>query len=107
MLYGRTNKKDAMKQIAKQVNRREALQPDKEAAAEHEELARTPLELHHTISNTRRQPVNLPVFVNERHKGQLDPAKKVLQFLVACYSFCTLTNNYTIRDSYRSFKTIS
>ncbi|KAF8067519.1 hypothetical protein FPV67DRAFT_1416255, partial [Lyophyllum atratum] len=78
MLYGRTNKKDAMKQVAKQVNRREVFRGDQSAAAaiEYEELANALLEAHHIISESRRNPVNMYAFVNERHNGRLDPAKK-------------------------------
>lgn len=72
-----------MTQVAKQVNRREALQVDATAAtaAEHEQLANAPLEQHHTVSDSRRRPINLFSFVTERNEGQLDPAKKVVSTL--------------------------
>ncbi|KAF5374151.1 hypothetical protein D9615_008829 [Tricholomella constricta] len=77
-LYARTNKKDALKQIAKQVNRRTVLRNDSPTAGavESEELANAPVNVHHIISNTRRSPINIYTFVNERLEGQLDPAKK-------------------------------
>ncbi|KAF5382541.1 hypothetical protein D9615_002821 [Tricholomella constricta] len=78
-LYARTNKKDALKQIAKQVNRRTVLcnDPPTSGAMEFEELANAPVDVHHVISNTRRSPINIYAFVNEQLEGRLDPAKKV------------------------------
>ncbi|KAG6913900.1 hypothetical protein DXG01_003626 [Tephrocybe rancida] len=78
MLYGSTNKKDAMKQIAKQVNRREVLRDHTATAqiAEQEALANTPLSVHHAVSKSRRNPHNVYTFISERHEGLLDPAKK-------------------------------
>ncbi|KAF9461194.1 hypothetical protein BDZ94DRAFT_826153 [Collybia nuda] len=77
MLYGRTNKKDALKQVAKQVNRRTALQDSVEVlrVMEKEELRGAAPELHHVVSNSRRNPINLFTFVG-KHEGGTDPAKK-------------------------------
>ncbi|KAG6818921.1 hypothetical protein H0H93_000270 [Arthromyces matolae] len=79
MLYARTNKKNALTQIAKQVNRRDALR-DSDATVsetvEQAELASTPLSIHHVISHSRRKAFNLYEFVAERHNNLVDPAKK-------------------------------
>ncbi|KAG5649632.1 hypothetical protein H0H81_002769 [Sphagnurus paluster] len=107
MLYRRTNKKDAITQIAKQVNRREVLQDGKSVAniLAQEELAKAPLDHHHTISNSRRSPINLYTFVHERLDRHLDPAKKsfipkLQDHLLARLppEISTVTNTMTLRQ---------
>ncbi|KAG5635206.1 hypothetical protein H0H81_012056 [Sphagnurus paluster] len=70
--------KNALEQIAKQVDQHEALQFDQSAnaAAEHEEIANALLDKHHIMSNLCKKPLNMYAFVTEQHNGQLDPAKK-------------------------------
>lgn len=69
-----------MVQVTKQVNRREVMRSSKSVVdvINHENLINMPLDVHHIISNSRRNPINIYTFVNERHDGQLDPTKKVM-----------------------------
>jgi hypothetical protein len=79
MLYGRTNKQDAMKQAAKQYQRRTVLKNTKDSAdvMEREELTRSPPEVHHSISQSRNKPLNIFSFVTPPKDKPADPAKKV------------------------------
>ncbi|KAG5649479.1 hypothetical protein H0H81_003588, partial [Sphagnurus paluster] len=78
MLYAQTNKKDAMEQVAKQVNRREVLRDAKATASidQQEALTCMPVNVHHTISESQRKPINLFSFVGEESDGKCNPAKE-------------------------------
>ena len=80
-LYGLTNKKDAPEQIARRYRRahhfgasepRDTSQPDKHTSARDDDMDDSP-ELHHTITNSRNNPVQLASFSSNTQ----DPATKV------------------------------
>jgi len=86
-LYSRTNKKNAIKQIAKNERRSVRLRRAREAAAaprnhhlhhipftKSDPLPYTSIDQHHHMSDSRNHPLNLMSFVNEPAG---DPAKKV------------------------------
>lgn len=94
MLYGRTNKKDAMKQVAKQYSRKTVLRDPEynKQLKEREELARAPLDIHHIVSPSRNNPINIYNFVRPTADTALDPAKQVICFIVTVgvYFFLTI-----------------
>jgi len=74
-LYGLTNKKDAIKQIAKKYCRQESFRQQEYEQQEEADAAQNgKLEDHHIISPSRNYPVALFPFLQVSSE---DPAKKV------------------------------
>ena len=97
-LYGRTNKRNATKQIGKRVRRLERAQlaalrqamknrskTQRNNTEEYMMAAEQNLEVRYQISDFKRDPVDICAYV---HANQGDPAFRV------CITFAFLTNSY-------------
>jgi len=74
-LYGLTNKKDTIKQIAKKYSRHESFRQREDERREEMDAAKNgKLEDHHVISRSRNFPIGLFPFLRVNSE---DPAKKV------------------------------
>ncbi len=71
-LYGLTNKKNAIQQIGKKYNRKDALNPAEKQ--EVHEASQMSIKDHHRISSSRNNPINVYAFLLDNPN---DPAKKV------------------------------
>lgn len=74
-LYGLTNKKDAIKQIAKKYSRHDSFRQHEDECREEVDAAKNGnLEAHHVITRSRNNPIALFPFLRVNPQ---DPAKKV------------------------------